>query len=71
MHTVQVISDQPLQCILQSKEATWWITQWAVEIGQYDVKFIPRWAIKSEAVVDFIIEWTDSGLRGINELPNH
>jgi ribonuclease HI len=71
MHTVQVISDQPLQCILESKEATWWITQWAVEIGQYDVKFIPRWAIKSEAVVDFIIEWTDSGLRGINELPNH
>jgi hypothetical protein len=42
-----------------------------VEIGQYDVEFIPMWAIKSHALEDFIAEWTDSGLRGINELPDH
>jgi hypothetical protein len=47
------------------------ITQWAVEIDQYDVEFIPRRAIKSQALVDFIGEWTDSGLRGIDELPDH
>jgi hypothetical protein len=38
------------------------IAQWAVVIGQYDVEFIPRWAIKSQALRDFIAEWTDSGL---------
>jgi hypothetical protein len=38
---------------------------------QYDVEFIPRRAIKSQALVDFIAEWTDSGLRGIDELPYH
>jgi hypothetical protein len=48
--------------VLQSKEATWWITQWVVEIGQYDVEFDPPWAIKPQALADFIAEWTDSGL---------
>jgi flavoprotein len=61
-HSVQVISDQPLPHILQSKEATGRITQWVVEIGQYDIEFIPRWVIKSQAPMDFIAEWTDSSL---------
>jgi hypothetical protein len=70
-YTIWVISDRSLAHILRSKEATGWITQWAVEIGQYDVEFIPRWAIKSQALTDFIAEWTDSGLQGIDELPDH
>jgi hypothetical protein len=61
-HTVQVVSDQPLACVLQSKEAIGQITQWAVMIGQYNVEFVPRWAIKSQALADFIVEWMDSGL---------
>jgi hypothetical protein len=40
-------------------------------MGQYDVEFIPRQAIKSYASTDFITEWTDSGLWGIDELPDH
>jgi hypothetical protein len=71
VHTIWVISDQPLARVLQSKEATWHIVQWAVEIGQYDVEFVPRWVIKSQALTDFIAEWTDSGLRGTDELPDH
>jgi hypothetical protein len=42
-----------------------------MKIGQYDVEFILQWAIKSQAHVDFIVEWTDSGLQGIDELPDH
>jgi hypothetical protein len=48
-----------------------WITQWAMEIDQYDVEFIPRRTIKSQALADFITEWMDSGLRGIDDLPDH
>jgi hypothetical protein len=58
-------------CVLQSKEATGWIAQWAVETGQYDVEFVPRWVIKSQALIDFIAEWMDSDLRGVDELPDH
>jgi hypothetical protein len=61
-HIVQVISDQPLARVLQCKEATGWIAQWAVEINQYDVEFVPRRAIKSQAPTDFIAESTDLGL---------
>jgi hypothetical protein len=42
-----------------------------VEIGQYDVEFIPRQTIKSQALIDFIAEWPDSGLRSIDELLDH
>jgi hypothetical protein len=71
VHTVRVMSDRPLARVLQSKEATGRVAQWAIEIGQYDVEFIPRQAIKSQALTDFIAEWIDSGLRGIDELPDH
>jgi ribonuclease HI len=70
-HTVWVISNRPLTRILQSKEATWWITQWAVEVRQYDVEFIPQQPIKSQALEDFIAEWIDSDLRGIDKLSDH
>jgi hypothetical protein len=70
-HTVQVVSDQRLVRILQSKEAMEWIAQWEVKISQYDVEFIPRRAIKSQALAYFIAEWTDSNLRGIDELLDH
>jgi hypothetical protein len=55
-HTVQLVSDCPLARVLQSKEATGRIAQWVMEIGQHDVEFVPRRAIKSQAFVDFIAE---------------
>jgi hypothetical protein len=70
-HIVRVISDRLLTRVLQSKEAMRWIAQLAVENSQYDVEFIPRWVIKSQALMDFIVKWTDSDPRGIDELPDH
>jgi hypothetical protein len=70
-HTVQVVSDQPLACVLQSKDATGQIAQWAMEIRQYDVESVPWWAIKSQALADFIAEWMDSDVRGISDLSDH
>jgi hypothetical protein len=70
-HFFWVVSDRILARVLQSKEATWQIAQWVVEIGQYDIEFVPQWANKSQALADFITKCTDSGLRGIDELPDH
>jgi hypothetical protein len=42
-----------------------------MEIGQYDVEFVPRQTIKSQVLTDFIAEWMNSGLRGIGDLPDH
>jgi hypothetical protein len=57
-HKVWVVFDRPLARVLQSKEATERIAQLVVEIGQYDVAFVPRWVIKSQALAYFI----ESGL---------
>jgi hypothetical protein len=70
-HIVWIVSDRPLAWVLQSKEATWQITQWAIEIGQYDVEFVPWRLIKSQALTYFIAKWTDLDLRGIGDLPDH
>jgi ribonuclease HI len=70
-HTVWVVSSHPLAQVLKSKEATRWITQWAVEIGQYNIEFVPWQAIKYQALTHFIAEWTDSGLWGIGDLADH
>jgi hypothetical protein len=70
-HIVQVVSDRPLVCVLQCKGVIGWTAQWAMEISQYDVEFIPRQAIKSQALTGFIAERSDSGLRGIDELLDH
>jgi hypothetical protein len=59
-HTVWIVSDHALARVLQSKEATGRIAQWAIEIGQYDIEFVPRRAITSQAFTDFIAEWTNS-----------
>jgi hypothetical protein len=55
-HNVRVISDHPLARVMQSKKATGWIAQWAVEIGQYDVESIPQRTIKSQTLTNFITE---------------
>jgi hypothetical protein len=62
VHIVWVVSDRPLARVLQSREATGRIAQWVVEIFQYDVEFILRRVIKSQALTDFITEWMNSGL---------
>jgi hypothetical protein len=49
------VFDRPLAQVLQSKEAMGRIAKWVVEIGQYDVEFIPRLAIKSQALIDLLV----------------
>jgi hypothetical protein len=70
-HKVRVVSDRPLARVLQSKEAMGRIAQWAIEICQYDVEFIPWQSIKSQALMDFTAEWTESGLWDIVDLSDY
>ena len=44
---------------VRNRDAVGWISKWAVELMGYDVRFVPRTAIKSQALADFIAEWTE------------
>ena len=51
--------------ILHNKDANRTIVKWAMELCPFSLDFQSRTTIKSQALVDFIVEWTD-----LNEPPS-
>jgi ribonuclease HI len=58
-HKVIIVTGFPIGDILHNKEAIGRIAKWACELGAHDIEFQPRTAIKTQALVDFISEWTE------------
>ena len=52
--------DQPIQQILLRLEISEHLTTWAVELGEYDLSYESRTAIKTQVLTDFLIELTFS-----------
>jgi hypothetical protein len=57
-HEITVPTSQPLGDILRIKEASDRIGKWATELSQFTITYVPRTAIKSQALVDFMADWT-------------
>jgi len=55
-----VITDFLLEDILHNRDATGYISKWAVELGALNISFHTRKAIKSQALADFVVEWTET-----------
>jgi ribonuclease HI len=62
-HKVIVVARFPIGYILHNKEAIGRIAKWACELGAHDIEFRPRTAIKTQALVDFVSEWTEQQVR--------
>jgi ribonuclease HI len=58
-HKVIVVTGFPIGDILHNKEAIGRIAKWACELGAHDIEFRPRTTIKTQALVDFVSEWTE------------
>ena len=58
-HEVVVVTSYPLKDIICNHDAAGWISKWALELMGHDIRYIPRTAIKSQALADFITEWTE------------
>ena len=58
-HEVSVVTSFPLREVVRNHDAVGRISKWTIELIGYDVKFVPRTAIKSQALADFIAEWTE------------
>jgi ribonuclease HI len=59
---VTVVSSFPLGEIIQCRVASGRIAKWAVELMGETISFAPRKAIKSQVLVDFLVEWVDTQL---------
>jgi hypothetical protein len=59
-HKIKVVSSFPLGEILRSRDTVGHIVKWLVELGEFDLKFCPRQAIKSQILADFVSDWTET-----------
>src|SRR6266508_4098105 len=66
-HLITVVTSFPIGEILHNHDATGRIAKWAVELGSFELTFQPRTAIKFQALVDFIAEWTEVQTSTITE----
>ena len=57
-HKVTVVTSYRLSQILQNQEGMGRTVKWAIELAKFGLHFAPRHAIKSQALVDFVVEWT-------------
>ncbi|GAV58523.1 hypothetical protein CFOL_v3_02056 [Cephalotus follicularis] len=53
-HTIKVLTDKPLKQVLAKPDTLGRLIKWSVELGEYDVKFEARPAIKSQVLADFV-----------------
>ena len=68
-HTVIILTDKPLQRAMSSPEAVGQMALWAIELGEFDVQYRPRMAIKGQVVADFITEFTYMKGQGVEKCP--
>jgi hypothetical protein len=58
-HKITVPSSFPLGEIIRNREANGCIVKWSIELGEFDIEFCARQAIKSQILADFVLEWTE------------
>ena len=54
-----MVTNFPIGDILHNRDATGRIAKWAMELGSFELNFKPRTPIKSQALIDFLAEWTE------------
>jgi hypothetical protein len=53
-----VPSSQPLKDIMRNREATGRIGKWIAELNKFSIDYVRRSLIQSQALADFIADWT-------------
>ncbi|XP_074342448.1 uncharacterized protein LOC141680010 [Apium graveolens] len=58
-HRIEVRTAYPLRHILHKPESSGRMLKWAVELGQFDLEYCPRAAIKGQALADFVLKFDE------------
>jgi ribonuclease HI len=70
-HKIVVPSSFPLGEIIRNRDANGHIIEWSIELGEFEIEFCPRQAIKSQILADFVSEWTEIQMPHPKERPKH
>jgi hypothetical protein len=68
---IVVPSSFPLGEIIHNRDANGRIVKWSVELGEFEIEFCPRQAIKSQILADFVSEWTEIQMPPSKERHEH
>ena len=52
------MTDQHIKKSMNKPETAGRMVHWAIKLSQFDIKYLPRIAIKAQALADFITEFT-------------
>lgn len=66
-----VVTDYHLGEILHNRDSTGRISKWTAELGALRIRFTPRKTIKSQALADFVAEWTEMQSAALETTPEH
>ncbi|XP_074359678.1 uncharacterized protein LOC141699730 [Apium graveolens] len=53
---IKVMTDQPLKRILHKPDMTGFLAAWKVELSQFHIEYLPRSAMKSQILSNFVVE---------------
>ena len=56
---VTIVTSYLLGDIIRNRDAAGRISKWALELMGHDIRYTPHTAIKSQALADFVAEWTE------------
>ena len=54
------MSKAPLGDIINNADATGRVAKWGIELAAIEITYKPRNAIKSQALADFVADWTEA-----------
>jgi hypothetical protein len=55
---ISVLSSYLLRAVLHNPNTTGNITEWATKLAEFELDFLPRHAVKSQVLADFVADWT-------------
>ena len=58
-NTIVALTSYPIKAILHKPDASGQLLKWAVELSEFDIEYLSRFAIKSQVLADFIVEMSD------------
>jgi hypothetical protein len=53
-HNISVVTSYPLKAVLHNPNAIGNIAKWAIELVEFEMDFLPRHAVKSQVLADFV-----------------
>jgi hypothetical protein len=70
-HKIVVLSSFPLGEIIHIRDANGRIVKWSLKLGEFEIEFCPRQAIKLQILADFMSEWIEIQMPPPKEQPKH